>query len=108
MTAHTHMFRRASTRRGKPSLEAKGYLCPKCGESTNVTDSRQALARDGIRRRRRCPNPKCQYRFTTLENTVLVSQDKVDEAVRRLIRAVNEAASIVDELRGNTEPMRHD
>lgn len=40
-------------------------VCPTCGESTKVIDSRGS--RGAIRRRRECLNETCKYRFTTYE-----------------------------------------
>jgi transcriptional regulator NrdR family protein len=43
-----------------------GFLCPKCGSSTQVTDSRQAPG-GTVRRRRRCLSAACHERFSTYE-----------------------------------------
>jgi len=42
--------------------------CPKChSPGTRVLDSRAAQDGSAIRRRRVCTNPRCRFRFTTLE-----------------------------------------
>ena len=41
-----------------------GYLCPRCGASAGVTDSRQ-VGDGSVRRRRKCV--QCAHRFTTYE-----------------------------------------
>ena len=41
-----------------------GFLCPRCGASAGVTDSRPAHA-GAVRRRRKCS--LCEHRFTTYE-----------------------------------------
>lgn len=42
-------------------------ICPKCGEDTEVIDSRKRADGLTVRRRRRCKS--CEYRFSTIELT---------------------------------------
>lgn len=45
-----------------------GIVCPKCGAPTSVLETRAKP--DGQRRRRRCVDPACSGRVTTLEFAV--------------------------------------
>ena len=96
-------------------------LCPKCGQSTSVSESR--TTRDGVEVRRRRACTACEYRFTTYERTeehipIIVKRDgrrerfakekllegvkracekrkitseRVEELVRRIARKVSES-----------------
>lgn len=70
--------------------------CPFCGhEETKVTDSRNALESNAIRRRRECLS--CLKRFTTFETVDLVIQVKKRDgryeefSVEKLIRGLDAA-----------------
>lgn len=62
--------------------------CPKCdSEQTTVIDSREPLKKNFIRRRRKCINEKCGFRFTTHESFFELKED-ISKKVLRDIRKV--------------------
>jgi transcriptional repressor NrdR len=73
-------------------------LCPKCGYSTKVIDSRDVEDGKETRRRRECE--KCKYRFTTYEKLTITkfmviksNGDKVlfdrNKLEKSIIKAIN-------------------
>lgn len=56
-------------------------ICPFCGASTKVVDSRISMEGAGIRRRRKCLD--CEFRFSTLEELRLLDLIVVKRDGRR-------------------------
>lgn len=57
--------------------------CVKCGDRTEVLETVPKGSKN--RRRRRCLNPHCQYRFTTVEVGVdVIQQEAESEALKRM------------------------
>lgn len=89
-------------------------ICPKCGGGVNCTDSR-AGTRNSVRRRRRCLESNCGFRFTTYEtqlpetplpaSAVLFLVGEVETAIAGVHAALGklkgglEAAQLVEELK---------
>lgn len=72
-----------------------GLLCPRCSDTTEVLDSRPTHAGMTIRRRRRCLNAACAYRFSTKESATdeSIPPDVVTrglELLRRLRKVLKE------------------
>lgn len=66
--------------------------CPKCKDRTDVLETRTTSV--AIRRRRRCLNPHCEYRFTTTESAAAAPVVPVaDEAAVRARALVKELGS---------------
>lgn len=63
----------------------EGFRCTECGgDSTRVTDSRNAYKVEGTRRRRECIN--CGFRFTTYEQRAEAGIKQLMEAELRKLR----------------------
>lgn len=80
--------------------DRKPLICPHCGGSTGVIDSRPAY-QNAIRRRRVCYG--CQKRFTTFE---IVTDDNPADAARKLRQKaieLREMASMLDDFAKDQE-----
>lgn len=93
-----------------------GVRCPLCAFATQVKDSRPGVA-NSIRRRRRCLQSRCGFRFTTYESVyddsrpidetqlgVLVARCEqagrfLSEKLDDLVKATKAARTIADALR---------
>ena len=70
--------------------------CPKCGRKTIVTDSRDDVTNFTLRnRRRRCTNPKCSHKFSTVEirKSVFDNLNPRDNRHTKLIAKIREVLS---------------
>lgn len=69
------------------------FFCLKCKSRTGVVDSRAALDRTAVRRRRKCL--VCGHRFSTVE--IAVSLESGDGVVPKSLSSVEEALGTIIE-----------
>ncbi|MCK5612585.1 ogr/Delta-like zinc finger family protein [Candidatus Pacearchaeota archaeon] len=70
--------------------------CPKCGRKTAVIDSRDGkITPNSKNRKRKCVNPKCSYKFVTIEihKSVFDDLNPRDNRYTKLITKIREVLS---------------
>ena len=88
----THTKHRAPPPSARHKKGKSSIVCPECGGTTQVVDSRPNDAKDTIRRRRVCTD--CYLRFSTFEITYEVYQewekaDKFLENMKELVEKLH-------------------
>lgn len=95
--------------------DSTAIVCPLCGATTQVIDSRRSYD-NGVRRRRMCTNLDCDYRFTTREillddlankndRVCLIRETKLKKLLENLEALTLQVRSILDEKEDEIEPI---